>query len=97
MVKEDVAEHTILEDDSWRGMKKCCPIVFGGLNPVKLKPFIDLIESMDFITTMGAGCNAHPGGTRAGSTALVQSMEAFKKGVSIEEYAKDQRRISTSD
>ncbi len=89
LVKEDLAEHVILESDSWRGMKKCCPIISGGLNPVKLKPFIDIIGSMDFITTMGAGCNAHPEGTRAGAAALVQSMEAYQKGVSIEEYAKD--------
>ena len=33
----------ILIDDSWRGIKKCCPIVSGGLNPVLLKPFMDLM------------------------------------------------------
>lgn len=38
---------------------------------------------------MGAGCHAHPKGTQVGATALVQSCEAFKAGVSIEEYAKD--------
>jgi ribulose-bisphosphate carboxylase large chain len=96
LVERDVAEHVILEDDAWRGMKKCCPIISGGLNPVKLKPFIDLIKSMDFITTMGAGCNAHPGGTKAGATALVQSMEAYLKGVSIEEYAKDHDELAQS-
>jgi ribulose-bisphosphate carboxylase large chain len=30
-----------LIDDSWRGIKKCTPIISGGLNPTKLKPFID--------------------------------------------------------
>jgi ribulose-bisphosphate carboxylase large chain len=42
----------ILVDDSWRGIKKCCPIVSGGLNPVLLKPFMDLMGNADFITTM---------------------------------------------
>ena len=88
-VEEDHHQHVTLEDDSWRGLKKCAPIISGGLNPTLLKPFIDIMGNMDFITTMGAGCNAHPRGTKVGATALVQSCEAFQKGVDIHEYAKD--------
>lgn len=88
-VKEDRAHHLILDDDSWRGIKKCAPIVSGGLNPTLLKPFIDVMGNMDFITTMGAGCNAHPDGTRAGATALVQAMEAYQKRKPIEKYARN--------
>jgi len=93
LVHEDYAHHVILEDDSWRGMKKCCPIISGGLNPTLLKPFIDVIKNIDFITTMGAGCHAHPGGTRAGAAALVQACEAYKKGVDIKEYAKTHKEL----
>ena len=67
LVKEDHAHHVILEEDSWRGMKKCCPIISGGLNPTKLKLFIDIMGEVDFITTMGAGCHAHPKGTNSGA------------------------------
>jgi len=88
MVEEDRAHHVILEDDSWRGVKKCCPIISGGLNPTLLKPFIDVMGGVDFITTMGAGCHAHPDGTQAGAKALVQACEAYKKGIDIHEYAK---------
>lgn len=88
LVKEDIAHHVILEDDSWRGIKKCAPIISGGLNPTKLKPFIDIMGSVDFITTMGAGVHAHPDGTQAGATALVQAMEAYNKKISIEAYSK---------
>lgn len=88
LVQQDLAHHVILEDDSWRGMKKCCPIISGGLNPTLLKPFIDVMGNVDFITTMGAGCHAHPKGTRAGATALVQACEAYKKGIDIKKYAK---------
>jgi ribulose-bisphosphate carboxylase large chain len=88
LVHKDTAEHLILEEDPWRGMKKCSPIVSGGLNPIKLKPFIDLVQSVDFITTMGAGCHAHPDGTRAGATAIVQACESYQKGIDIHEYAK---------
>ncbi len=94
MVKEDIAHHTILEDDNWRGMKKCCPIISGGLNPTLLKPFIDVMGSINFITTMGAGCHAHPKGTRAGATALVQACEAYLKKIDIKEYAKTHKELA---
>jgi ribulose-bisphosphate carboxylase large chain len=88
MVREDSHHHVILQDDSWRGIKKCAPIVSGGLNPVLLKSFIDIAGTTDFITTMGAGCHAHPDGTQAGAAALVQAMEAYQKKKPIEKYAK---------
>jgi ribulose-bisphosphate carboxylase large chain len=44
-----------------------------------LKPFIDVMGNVDFITTMGAGVHAHPGGTQKGATALVQACEAYKE------------------
>ena len=88
LVEEDRAHHVILEDDSWRGVKKCAPIISGGLNPTLLKPFIDVMGGVDFITTMGAGCHAHPDGTQAGAKALVQACEAYKQGIDIHEYAK---------
>jgi ribulose-bisphosphate carboxylase large chain len=93
LVHKDATHHVILHNDSWRGIKKCAPIVSGGLNPTKLKPFIDAIEGVDFITTMGAGCHAHPGGTRKGAMALVQACEAYKKEISIEEYAKEHQEL----
>ncbi len=94
LVHEDLAHHVILQDDSWRGMKKCCPIISGGLDPTLLKPFIDLMGDIDFITTMGAGCHAHPKGTTAGAKALVQACEAYKKRISIEKYSKTHKELA---
>lgn len=93
LAQADTACHVILEDDSWRGMKKCCPIISGGLNPTLLKPFIDVMGNIDFITTMGAGCHAHPKGTTAGAKALVQACEAYQKGIDIKEYAKSHKEL----
>src|SRR3989339_1094964 len=87
-VHKDLAHHVVLDDDSWRGVKKCCPIISGGLNPTLLKPFIAVMGNVDFITTMGAGCHAHPWGTQAGAKALVQSCEAYKKKIDIKKYAR---------
>ncbi|MBW2981684.1 ribulose-bisphosphate carboxylase [Candidatus Woesearchaeota archaeon] len=94
LVHRDLAHHVILEDDSWRGLKKCCPIVSGGLNPTLLKPFIDVMENTDFITTMGAGVHAHPKGTKEGAKALVQACEAYKKEIDINEYAKKHKELA---
>jgi ribulose-bisphosphate carboxylase large chain len=90
LVKEDHAPHILNhnKNERWRMIDKCCPIISGGLNPTLLKPFIDLMKGIDFITTMGAGVHAHPRGTRAGAKALIQACEAYKKGIDIHEYAK---------
>jgi ribulose-bisphosphate carboxylase large chain len=89
MLEDSLAHHRVLVDDSWRWIKTCTPIISGGLNPTKLKPFIDAMWHTNFITTMWAGVHAHPGWTKKGAMALVQSCEAFKAWVSIYEYAKD--------
>lgn len=96
LAREDSHHHVILEDDSWRGVKKCSPIVSGGLNPVLLGKFIDLAGTCDFITTMGAGVHAHPNGTKAGAAALVQAMESYNKKKSIEVYAKKHSELKTA-
>ncbi len=93
-VQQDIAHHAILQDDSRRGIKKCTPIISGGLNPTLLKAFIDVMGNVDFITTMGAGCHAHPGGTQKWATALVQSCEAYKQGIDIHEYAKTHEELA---
>ena len=92
--RKDRSNQVILKEDDWRGIKKCCPIVSGGLNPTLLAEFIDLMEGMDFITTMGAGCNAHPWGTQAGATALVQACEAYTKKIDIHKYAKNHKELA---
>lgn len=94
LIQEDIAHHTVLSDDSRRAVKKCTPIISGGLNPTLLKPFIDVMGNVDFITTMGAGCHAHPGGTQKWATALVQSCEAYKAWIDIHEYAKDHEELA---
>ncbi|MBI5223914.1 ribulose-bisphosphate carboxylase [Candidatus Micrarchaeota archaeon] len=92
--KKDKDHKVILIDDDWRGIKKCCPIISGGLNPTLLKPFIDVMGGIDFITTMGAGCHAHPDGTRAGATALVQACEAYSKKIDLVKYAKTHKELA---
>ncbi|MBI5001090.1 MAG: ribulose-bisphosphate carboxylase [Euryarchaeota archaeon] len=88
LAKHEDTKTRVTREDDWRGIRKCCPIISGGLNPTLLKPFIDVMGHTEFITTMGAGCHAHPKGTRAGATALVQACEAYMQKIEIDEYAK---------
>jgi len=72
---------------SWRGTKKTCPIISGGLNPVLLPEFIDTIGTIDFITTMGGGVHSHPAGTKAGAKAILQSYKAWEQNIPLDEFA----------
>ena len=84
---DKVASGPFFEQD-WGDMKPMCPIASGGLNPVLLKPFADVIGTVDFITTMGGGVHSHPSGTEKGAMALVQACEAWKQKIDMNEYAK---------
>ena len=75
-------------------MKATAPIASGGLNPLKLRPFIKAIGNVDFITTMGGGVHGHPGGTVKGATALVQACEAWQKKLPLKRYAKDHKELA---
>lgn len=86
---------TLLERKmSWRVINKTAPIISGGLNPVLLPEFLDVMGTIDFITTMGGGVHSHPSGTKAGATAVVQAYEAWKQDVSLDDYAKEHKELA---
>ncbi len=78
---------------AWRAIKKTAPIISGGLNPVLLPQFLDVIGTIDFIVTMGGGVHSHPKGTNAGVKAMVQAYEAWKANIPLDEYAKDKEEL----
>ena len=80
-------------EQDWKNIKKCTPIISGGLNPRSIKPFIETMGNVDFITTMGAGVHAHPNGTKDGAKAAVQALEAYQKNIGIEDYAKTHKEL----
>ena len=59
-----------------------------------MKLFIDVAGTTDFITTMGAGCHAHPDGTQAGARAIVQACEAWQKKKDLFKYARKHKELS---
>lgn len=98
LVKHRSKQHDIVVTDikDYRLVPKTCPIISGGLNPVLLPQFLEVMGTIDFIVTMGGGVHSHPMKTQAGARAVVQSYEAWKQGVPLAEYAKDHEDLKVA-
>ena len=70
-------------EQNWYGMKKCNPIVSGGLNPTKLRAYAAALDDVDFVTTMGGGVHSHPRRHQSRRHRSVQACEAWQKGLTI--------------
>lgn len=79
--------------DKARAILKSAPIISGGLNPTLLDDFLNIMGTIDFITTMGAGVHSHPKGTQAGAKAVLQAYDAWKNGIDIHDYAKNYEEL----
>jgi ribulose 1,5-bisphosphate carboxylase large subunit-like protein len=68
------------------GIRPLMPAVSGGLNPKTLGPNLEVF-GVDALMLAGTGITQHPLGAQAGTTALRQAAEAFKRGVPVAQYA----------
>lgn len=84
-----IDNHTNAVHGDWRVIKRCTPIVSGGMNPLLLGQFIDVAGTIDFIITMGGGIHSHPMRTKAGMEAVMEAFNAWYDGKSYEEAAHD--------
>lgn len=80
-------KHRLLEQ-KWYGLKPMFAVHSGGLHPGLVPELVETVGSRDIVINFGGGIHGHPDGTRAGAAAAKQAVEAFMKGVSLEEYAK---------
>ena len=69
----------------WFEIRISCSI--GGISPLNVAPNIDGY-GVDCIVQAGGGVHGHPNGTKEGAQAMRQAVDAWREGVSIEEYAK---------
>jgi len=75
--------------NEWYSLKTVLPVASGGLHPALVPPNLELLGYPDLQLNAGGGIHGHPDGTRAGAMAMKQAIEAFMKGIPLEEYAKD--------
>lgn len=77
----------------WHGFKATFPVASGGIHP-GLVPANFAFFGNDFVINAGGGIHGHPGGTRAGATAMRQAIEASTRGIPLDEYAKNHRELA---
>ncbi len=75
------------------GMKPVLPVCSGGVHP-GLVP--ELMKKLGKDIVIQAGGGIHGIGTRIGSTALRQSIDASLKGISLKDYAKTHPELDTA-
>jgi ribulose-bisphosphate carboxylase large chain len=94
-VKEVMPIHHEINDESgcWKGIKPVFSVCSGGLSPLQIPQLYRIIKD-DAVFQCGGGVHGHPGGTRKGAMALVQSLEAAKKGISLKQYAKSHPELA---
>jgi ribulose-bisphosphate carboxylase large chain len=73
-------------DEDWMGVKPVLPVTSGGIHPGIVAPILDRI-GIDVAVQIGGGVHGHPGGSRSGSIAMRESIEAYMAGESVEERA----------
>ena len=81
------AKKGFLMEQDWGNIKPAFPVSSGGLHP-GLVPDEMKIYGKDIVLLVSGGIHGHPRGTRAGAVAVMQALEATKKGISLEEYSK---------
>ena len=81
--------------DDWYGLRPVFPVASGGVHPGKVRPNLEGY-GIDCIVQAGGGVHGHPWGTTAGAMAMVQAVEAWRVGVSAEEYAKSHKELDAA-
>ncbi len=80
------------EPQEWYGMKPVFPVASGGLHPGVLPQLLDFMGK-DIIIQVGGGVTGHPDGPLAGGKAVRQALEAYFKGIPLEEYAETHKEL----
>ncbi|MEM4331629.1 MAG: type III ribulose-bisphosphate carboxylase [Candidatus Anstonellales archaeon] len=92
--EKHVKQRELLLEQDWAHIKDVFPTVSGGVHPGIMPPILDKVGGDRVIFLVSGGIHGHPKGTRAGAKAAIQAFEAWKMGVSLEEYAKTHKELA---
>ncbi|MCX6817245.1 MAG: type III ribulose-bisphosphate carboxylase [Candidatus Aenigmarchaeota archaeon] len=70
----------------WYNVKPVFAVASGGLYPGSLPKLLKIMGN-NVIIQAGGGVHGHPWGSEAGAKAMRQALEAYMKGVSLDEYS----------
>ncbi len=74
-------------EQKWGSLKPTLPVASGGLHPGVLPDVLEIYDTTNVVLQLGGGVHGHPDGTRAGAMAMIQAIEAWKEGITLEEKA----------
>jgi ribulose-bisphosphate carboxylase large chain len=80
-------KHNMFLEQNWGKIKPAFPVSSGGVHPGLIPDELE-IYGKDLVLLVSGGIHGHPRGTRAGAKATMQALEATRKKISLEEYAK---------
>lgn len=86
------AYQKIILGQKWNNIKSVFPVTSGGLHPGIVPDVMD-IYGKDVVLLVSGGIHGHPMGTRAGAKATMQALEATRKKIKLEEYAKTHKEL----
>lgn len=89
--EEIIPVNEFLKSD-WYGLKKVLPVASGGLHPRLIPQLIEILGD-DLLINFGGGVHGHPRGVASGAQAVVEALEAIKKGISLKKYAQDHENL----
>ncbi|MEM2924419.1 MAG: RuBisCO large subunit C-terminal-like domain-containing protein [Methanocellales archaeon] len=76
----------------WYNLKPVFPVASGGIHPRTVAANLQGF-GIDCFIQAGGGIHGHPQGTAAGAAAMRQAIDAWLKGISVEEYAKEHEEL----
>jgi len=79
---------------NWGNIKETLPCSSGGLHPGLLPAVMDLYGTTDLVLQIGGGTLGHPDGVEAGARAVMQAIEAHRKGIDLKNYSKDNSELA---
>ncbi|HET6405101.1 MAG TPA: ribulose-bisphosphate carboxylase large subunit [Candidatus Thermoplasmatota archaeon] len=78
------------------GLKTTFPVASGGMHPGVIHVVWDAVGDADFCSAAGGGVHGNPLGSEAGARAMRQAVEAYQKGIPVEEYAKTHEELAAA-
>ena len=90
--KIKAVEGMLLEQD-WGKIKNAFPVSSGGLHPGLVPDVLD-IYGTEMVLLVSGGIHGHPKGTRAGAQAVMQAIESWKEGITLDEKARNAKSLA---
>jgi ribulose-bisphosphate carboxylase large chain len=92
MEKQIVTKTKHRLEQNWSKIRPVFSVCSGGIYPGHV-PYLMKNFGKDIIIQAGGGIHGHPDGTRVGSTALRQSVDAVMEGETLEHYGRSHKEL----